>query len=170
MANLVQQLKAISLFVNGIILIGVIQKVDVPEMELETDTVRLGGMDGEVDIETGQAKMECTIQLRGIHKVLAAAWGTGVPDTKIEVRGAREDFDGTVTPVRYEMIGLATAYRHSDSLEGRGELPSTELMITPHYYKHEVDGEVVQEIDVLNMIREIDGTDRLAAIRAAIGA
>lgn len=170
MANVIQQLKAVSLFVNGEILLGVTDEVDIPEMELETEEVRLGGMDGKVVVETGQELMECTIKVKGIHKVLAGAWGTGVPNTRIEVRGAREDYDGVVTQVKYLMVGLATMYNHADPLQGRGELPTTELKINPNFYEHEIDGEVIQSIDILNMVREIEGADRLAEIRAAIGA
>ena len=170
MADIVQQLKAVSVIVNGEILLGTVDEVDVPEMELETEEVRLGGMDGTLDVETGQVKMEATIKVKGIHKVLAGAWGTGVPNTRIEVRGAREDYDGNVTPVKYLMVGLATMYNHADALQGRGELPTTELKINPNFYQHEIDGEVIHTIDILNMIREVEGNDRLAAIRAAIGA
>ena len=170
MADILQQVKAVSVDVNGQILLGIIEELDIADMELETEEVRLGGMDGTVEVETGQMKMDTTIKLKGIHKVLAAAWGTGVPDTKIIVRGAIEDYDGTVSPVQYTMIGLATAYRHGDTLKGRGELPTTELVLNANFYEHKIDGETIQKIDFLNMIREIDGTDRLAAIRAAIGA
>jgi len=170
MADVLQQLKAVSLYINGEILLGVIDEIDIPDVELETEEVRLGGMDGYIEIETGQQKMECTMKLKGIHKVLASAWGTGVPDTKVEVRGAREDYDGNVTAVKYLMTGLATAYRHGDAFQGRGELPTTELVLNVHTYEHTIDGDVSQKIDFLNMIREIDGDDRLADIRAAIGA
>ena len=170
MADVIQQLKSVSVTVNGEILLGVVDKVDIPEMELETEEVRLGGMDTYLKVETGQSAMECTVTLKGIHSVLATAWGTGVPDTRIEVRGAREDYNGNVTQVKYIMVGLATAYRHADALEGRGELPTTELVINPNYYEHSIDGQVEQKIDVLNMIREVAGNDRLERIREVIGA
>ncbi|TDA49182.1 phage major tail tube protein, partial [Burkholderia pyrrocinia] len=37
------------------------------------------------------------------------------------------------------------------------------------YYKAEIDGSVICEIDVLNMIRIIDGVDQLADVRKALG-
>jgi P2 family phage contractile tail tube protein len=37
------------------------------------------------------------------------------------------------------------------------------------YYKEEHDGVLVHEIDVINMVRTVDGTDLLADMRAALG-
>jgi len=37
------------------------------------------------------------------------------------------------------------------------------------YYKLEIDGRVMYEIDFLNMIQVIDGVDQLAAERSALG-
>jgi P2 family phage contractile tail tube protein len=37
------------------------------------------------------------------------------------------------------------------------------------YYKLEIDGRVMYEIDPLNMIQVVDGVDQLAAERSAVG-
>ena len=42
-------------------------------------------------------------------------------------------------------------------------------MLAVRYYRFEHGGEVLHEIDVDNMIRIVDGTDRLAEQRAALG-
>ena len=170
MADVIQQLKAVSVTVDGEILLGSVNEVDIPDLELETEEIRLSGMDGTIDVETGQVKMESTISVKGIHRALAVSWGKGVPNTRVEVRGARENYDGSVSAIKYVMVGLVTMYTHAEALQGRGELPTTEININPNFYEHTIDGEVVQSIDVLNMVREIEGTDRLAEIRAAIGA
>ena len=50
-----------------------------------------------------------------------------------------------------------------------GQKAAKEYTVDCRYYRYEQDGEVIHEIDVVNMIRVINGTDRLAEIRAAIG-
>ncbi|MNR67663.1 Phage tail tube protein FII [compost metagenome] len=37
------------------------------------------------------------------------------------------------------------------------------------YYKLEIDGRVMYEIDPINMIQVVDGVDQLAAERSALG-
>lgn len=37
------------------------------------------------------------------------------------------------------------------------------------YYKLEIDGRVMYEIDMVNAVRVIDGVDQLAAERSALG-
>jgi P2 family phage contractile tail tube protein len=37
------------------------------------------------------------------------------------------------------------------------------------YYKQTIGGQVIHEVDVINMVRIINGTDVLADIRSALG-
>ena len=168
MANIIQQFKSINAFINGVVLQGTIDGFEPPTVTSETEEFRAGGMDGYVDVETGQEKMECSLMTKGIQPDIIGAWCSGKPDTRLEVRGALENYDGTVKSVVYEMTGLVTTIEH-DELQGRGELPRVTLTMNPNFYKMTLDGEVKYEIDVVNNQRIIDGTDRLAEIRAAIG-
>ena len=43
------------------------------------------------------------------------------------------------------------------------------MTLALRYYKLEIDGETIHEIDVENMTRVINGTDQLAARRRALG-
>jgi P2 family phage contractile tail tube protein len=48
-----------------------------------------------------------------------------------------------------------------------GKKNETKYTLTPDYYKLEVDGAVVYELDPVNCIRIINGRDELAAERDA---
>ena len=50
-----------------------------------------------------------------------------------------------------------------------GEKAPCKGMVALRYYKLEVAGETVHEIDVLNMVRIIGGEDQMASQRAALG-
>jgi uncharacterized protein len=50
-----------------------------------------------------------------------------------------------------------------------GSKATLDASLSLTYYKLEHGGRVVQEIDVLNMIHVVNGVDRLAAQRAALG-
>ena len=51
----------------------------------------------------------------------------------------------------------------------RAEKFEMKVTVSCKYYKLEMDGQVVHEIDIENMTRIIDGVDYLAEARAAIG-
>ena len=46
-----------------------------------------------------------------------------------------------------------------------GEIAKLKMMVAVDYYKQAIDGEIIHEIDVQNMIRNIDGNDALEQTR-----
>ena len=50
-----------------------------------------------------------------------------------------------------------------------GEKAEFKYAVSVTYYKLEIDGRVMFEIDPVNCVRVIDGVDQLAAERAALG-
>jgi hypothetical protein len=50
-----------------------------------------------------------------------------------------------------------------------GQMAPMAVTVRLNYYSLEHDGQLVHEIDVRNMVRTINGTDRLAEIRSALG-
>ena len=168
MGNIVQQVKQINTFLNGSILFGNIEEINVPDIELLTEEVR-PNTDGIVDVETGLQKMDVELKVRGIHSEVAQAFGSnaGNPNTRLEVRAALENYAAETVQASWNFVGLAKMYA-TDPLQGRSELAMTTLTINCNFYEHIIDGVEQHYIDILNDIRRIGGVDRLAAIRAAI--
>ena len=50
-----------------------------------------------------------------------------------------------------------------------GDKAEIKYAVSPTYYKLEVDGSVIYEIDIINSIRVIDGVDQLAKMREQLG-
>ena len=168
MANIVQQVKQINAFLNGAILFGNIEEINVPDLELQTEEVS-PNTDGIIDVETGLAKLDVELKVRGIHAEVASAFGSdaGNPTTRLEVRAALENYAGETVRADWTFVGLAKMYT-TDPLQGRSELAMTTLTINCNFYEHIIDGVEQHHIDILNDIRRSGGVDRLAAIRAAI--
>ena len=168
MANIVQQVKALNAFLNGAILFGNIEEINVPDLELNTEDVQ-PGTDGMVQVETGLALMDVELAVRGIHADVAAAFGSGgEPTTRLEVRAALENVQGDTVSATWVFTGLAKMYS-VDPLQGRSELAQSRLTINCYFYEHVIDGVTIHSIDVMNDVRMINGVDRLASIRDAIG-
>lgn len=168
MANIVQQVKQINAFLNGDILFGNIEEINVPDLELLTEEVQ-PNTDGVLDVETGLSKMDVELKVRGMHPEVASAFGSeaGEANTRLEVRAALENYQAETIQGSWNFVGLAKMYA-TDPLQGKSELAMTTLTINCNFYEHFLDGAEQHYIDILNDIRRIGGVDRLADIRAAI--
>ena len=161
-------LKNINLFVDGRGYAGQIDEYNPPDLSLQTEDYRGGGMDGFTTLDMGQEVMESSFALISYDADVLALWGVAegqvVPFT---ARGALESYDGTVKPVVHTMRGkIVTLARGTWAA---GQKPQLTVTMRLDYYKEEINGVVISEIDVINMIRITGGTDRLAAQRAALG-
>ena len=171
MGNVAHQFKAINSYFAGTQFLGKVHEFHPPELELETEEYRAGGMDGKIDLETGMELLTTELTIKGIHREIVEQFGTGNTDVHMQVRGGLEGYEQplTVTPVVYDMTGLVKSLA-TETVQGRGEVPTMTIGMSLNYYKMTFGGDVITEIDVLNMERIINGTDRLEDLRAAIGA
>lgn len=161
-------LKNINLFVDGRGYAGQIDEYNPPDLSLQTEDYRGGGMDAPTTLDMGQEAMEASFALIAYDADVLALWGVAegqvVPFT---ARGALESYDGTVKPVIHTMRGKITTIARGTWAPG--QKPTLTVTMRLDYYKEEINGVVISEIDVINMIRIAGGVDRLAEQRAALG-
>lgn len=161
-------LKNINLFVDGRGYAGQIDEYSPPDLSIQTEDFRGGGMDTSVAIDMGMEALETSFSLiaydADVLSLFGVAEGQQVPFT---ARGALESYDGTVKPVIHTMRGRITKLARGTWKPG--DKPSLQITMRLDYYKEEVNGVLISEIDAVNMIRIVAGVDRLAAQRAALG-
>lgn len=161
-------LKNINLFVDGRGYAGQIDEYNPPDLSIQVEDYRGGGMDAPVALDMGQEGLETSFALIAYDADVLAQWGVAegqsVPFT---ARGALESYDGSVKPVVHHMRGKITTLARGTW--GPGQKPALTVTMRLDYYKETHDDVVTHEIDVVNMIRIVNGVDRLAAQRAALG-
>ena len=161
-------LKNINLFVDGRGYAGQIDEYNPPDLTLVTEDYRAGGMDAPVALDMGMEPLETSFSLiaydRDVLALFGVAEGNSVPFT---ARGALESYDGTVTSVVHKMRGKITQI--SRGTWAPGQKPQLQITMRLDYYQEEHGGILVHEIDVENMTRVVNGVDRLAQVRAALG-
>ena len=161
-------LKNINLFVDGRGYAGQIDEYSAPDLSIQTEDFRGGGMDTSVAIDMGMEALETSFSLiaydADVLSLFGVAEGQQVPFT---ARGALESYDGTVKPVIHTMRGRITKLARGTWKPG--DKPSLQVTMRLDYYKEEVNGVLISEVDAVNMIRIVAGVDRLAAQRAALG-
>ncbi len=157
------------LFVNGGPMVGECEEITPPKLTIKTEEIRNGGMDAPVEIDMGMEKLEATFVLTKFDsetvKLLGFVTGGTVQVTAKGSIGG--EFDGDERPVVLSMTGKL---KEVDSGSWKaGDLAKKTYLLSLTYYKETVDGVDAVEIDVLNMIRKIDGIDQLETRRANLG-
>lgn len=162
-------LKNFAAFNDGVSYIGIIETIKLPKLSRKMDEFRGGGMDGPVDIDLGQEKLEIEQECAGFVVEAYKAYGcTKIAGKMIRYAGAyQRDDTGDVQAVEIVVRGR---HKEIDPGDGKvGDKGKTGIKSALTYYKLTVDGKEVIEIDLLNFVFKVDGVDMLAEQRKAIG-
>ena len=165
---IVNILKNVNMFVDGRGFAGQVMEVNLPKLTVKMEEHRDGGMDAPAEIDMGLEKLECDFSTSNIDAGLLRSWGLA-PGSLVPItfRGALESEDGAVTPVAASVRGNVKEVDYGTWKPG--EKVPLKCAMAVRYYKFEHGGELIHEIDVDNMVRIVNGVDRLAEQRAALG-
>lgn len=165
------KLKNMMTFNDGVAYSGLAKTVTLPPLSRKMEGYRGGGMNGTVKADFGMGDdgivFEWTAGGLVTHALrqFGSSSATAVP---MRFAGAYQaDDTGKVTAVEVVIRGRHETIEMGDAAPG--EDTEQKITTTCSYYKLTVDGEVIVEIDILNFIEIIDGEDRLAEQRKAIG-
>lgn len=155
-------------YVDGVGQLRKCDELELPKLTNKTEELRAGGMDAPVEIDQGMEALTATSTYNeydpSILKHFGQAERAGLP---VVFRGAAEDGSGTVQSI---IVTTRGGVKEQDLGSWRsGEKAQLKLMHSFTYYKLEIDGQTIHEIDVENMVRIINGVDQLAGQRAALG-
>ena len=161
-------LKNFNLFIQGKGKAGIADEVTLPKLTLKTSEHQAGGMDAPIDIEQGMEKLTSDFTLSQFDvdslKLFGLVDGASMP---FKFKGAVSGDAGRVVPVECSMRGLITELDMGSAKVG--DKTQIKYSISLRYYKLIIDGEVIHEIDIENMVRIIGGVDQLKAERVALG-
>ncbi|MEY2863143.1 MAG: hypothetical protein RLY58_850 [Pseudomonadota bacterium] len=148
---------------------GKVTEVELPKLARKLEDFRSGGMDGTVSVDLGQEKMEMKLTVGGfmveLYRDFAKPGVNGVP---LRFSGAYQRDDTCAV----QSVEVYCRGRLAEIDTGKAKAgDDTEQTFSYHinYYRLRVDGRDEMEIDVINMKCIVDGVDRLAEIREAIG-
>lgn len=162
-------IKNMNVFNEGESFIGEAKTVTLPTLTRKMEDYRGAGMSGTVKIDMGMEALEMKIVFGGLVRAFLAQFGiTQAAGAYLRFAGAiQRDDTGEVDSIEIVVRG-----RHSEMEMGDaevGELADFTVTTALAYYKLTWNGSTLIEIDPLNMIEIVDGVDRLAEQRSAIG-
>lgn len=164
-----RKLKNMMLFNDGNTYLGEVGTVTLPPLTRKTEEWRGGGMSGPVQIDHGMEAITLEWTCGGPMRDVLRQYGiTTLDGVQLRFSGAyQSDSTGAVDAIEVVVRGRHTEIGFGDAQVGE----DTEFSVTTActYYKLVWNGTTEIEIDLLNMVETVGGTDRMAAIRNAIG-
>ncbi len=166
-----KKLKHMNLFNDGNSYVGQCKSVTLPTLGRKLEDWRGAGMDGPVKVDMGHSDDGIQIEwtLGGWDLTVLRQFGAVKADG-VMLRWAgsvQQDDTGAVTAVEVVARGRHEEIDFGDAESGEDTEHS--ITTTCTYYKLSVDGNVEIEIDLLNFVFMVNGEDRLAEHRKAIG-
>lgn len=163
------KLKGFNLFHNGENFAGKIAEVTLPKLTRKMEDYQGGGMSGPVKVDFGQEGIQMEWTGGGFLKPVLQQYGALKHDAVLlRFAGGYQAEDSE----RYDAIEVVVRGRHMEIDPGTAKAKEdTAFKVTTvaSYYKLSVNGETIIEIDFVNMIENMNGTDLMQALRTAIG-
>jgi len=163
-----QTLFNLNMFVDGVSFAGDVPELSLPKVTVKTDSYRGGGMDGEIEVDMGLEKMESSFSTNGVRKEAMKFFGLADGTSfNAAYRGSFKEqkgrFVGVIATIRGMLKELDPgSWKPGDKAEFK-------YSIAVSYYKLEIDGVVIYEIDPVNSVRVINGVDQLQQVRSQLG-
>ena len=166
-----RKLKHLNLFNDGNNWQGIVESLTLPKFTRKFEKYRGGGMAGAVDVDMGldDGALDTEFSIGGMESLLFKQLAKTTADA-VQLRftaSIQRDDTGEVQAVELVVRG-----RHKEIDSGElktGESNATKVSSTNSYAKLTINGEVLYEVDTINMVEIVDGVDLMEAHRRAIG-
>jgi P2 family phage contractile tail tube protein len=178
-------LQDFTVWINDVGKIGTCPSFQLPEIKIQTEEFRGAGMDGTVEMPFGIDKIEFDFDFHSYDDQVwtLLGYGPGSLDVPIVFRGylmvpsnvgiyaGGTGFAGLQAGMEKGVV-IETRSLIKEIKPGKaepGKKTSMSVSVVANYYRHEIDGNTVTEIDVFNKITNIGGSDRSARARQFLG-
>lgn len=153
-------------FVDGFSYFGLATEAKLPQPKIQTEAMRNAGMDGAVGQDVGMEALSAEVTFAEHRPELLGLLGT--TGKRLVLRPAQVAPDGSTADTIIATIGGLIVGAESGDLKP-GANATLKLLWDVRYYRLEMNGAEVYEIDFVAGIRRVAGVDQLAAMRRAMG-
>jgi len=158
-------------YIDGRDFIGKAEEVDLPKVKLKFSEIKGLGLYGETEVPSALDKMEARLKFNSIYPEFVALAADPFTLRSVIVRASQQVWSQRGVeeerPIKAEMRGFFKEWDGGSIKKGDGAEAEAQLSVV--YYKLEVDGIEIVEIDVFNNIYRIEGRDILAPFKQNIG-
>ena len=167
-----RKIKRLNVFIDGQSWVGEAEDFTPAKLSRKLENYRGGGMSGSVGVDMGfdDSALDVSFTFGGVSDELLKKMGSAkVEAVALRFSGSLQR-DDTGEVAALEIVCRGRFKELDKGTFKSGDNSQSKVTMVNNYYKVMLDGVVLHEIDLLNMI-EIgpDGVDRMAEHRAAIG-
>lgn len=162
-------LKDYNLFLDGVSYAGKAESITLPKLELKTEEYQAAGMIAPIEIDLGMSVMKMDVTLSEYSDAVLSLWGTAdVGGINARFVGAAVAADGSGTDAIE--ISVRGRWKSLDFGEAKAKEKSklkVEMPLT--YYRYNVNGTTMIEIDAINGSQSVNGTVLTDVLMKALG-
>ncbi len=153
---------------DGNTLIGKIEQLDLPNIKFKTEDIAALGLFSTIEVPVGLEKMEAKIKWNAIYD---EDWKAASPISKstvvVKSNMTKHGADGRTAQVQVTAT-IRGVYKElpSGNLKANAKFDGAEHLLTVNYYKLEVAGAKIYEVDIFNNILYVGQTDILESFRS----
>ncbi len=165
-----RKLSNFNVFIEGYSMAGIAEEITLPALDRTMEEYRGGGMLGPVSLDMGLEALSLTFTLAEFNEVVLASWGvTNASGVGVRFLGAAQADNGDSVVDAIEISARGRWQKVDGGTVKTGEAAKMEVQMALTYFKYTLNGIDLIEIDLMNAREIVNGEDRTAAVRAAIG-
>ncbi|HVJ39379.1 MAG TPA: phage major tail tube protein [Stenotrophomonas sp.] len=165
-----KKLKHFNMFGDGVSWLGQAVEIKLPVLSRKMEEYRAAGMNGPISLDFGQEALELETKFGGPMRDVLNQYGVTTHNgVMLRFAGSYQTED----TAQVDAVEVIVRGRHKEIDMGTAKSgDDTEFTVKSalSYYKLTINGVTVIEIDFIGMKEIVNGVDRLAEHRAAIGA
>lgn len=168
--SLPSKLFAFNVYANGGSLLGIAEELTTPKLTRKTEDFQGAGMLGSAAVFLGfdAGALDMDLTLGGLTAELLKTYGDNIDGLQLRFAGSYlNDATGEAMPCEIQVRGRLTETDWGNAKQGDNTQHKYTLKNT--YVKISIDGSEMFELDVLNFIWKVNGSDKLAQHRSNIG-
>ena len=168
----INRLTNANMYNNGNSLLGTIEEITLPAIKAKNVEHKALGMIGAIELPAGLEKMSGKVKWNSVYPDLITEFGNPYQTNQIQVRGNLQNYDASGLADEVPVVAFISM-RFTDSLPPitlkQNDNPELESEYTTTYYRLEVDGTPLIEVDFLANTFFVDGTDIMSQYRSNLG-
>lgn len=158
-------------YIDGTDFIAKAEEVDLPKVKFKFSDTKALGIYADSELPTGIDKLEARIKFNSVYPDFVALAADPFTSRTVIVRAPYQVWTqqgvAKTAPLKAELRGF---FKEWDSAKlKKADSAEAEANMSVIYYKLEIDGQEIVEIDTLNNIYKVRGKDLLREYTNAIG-
>ncbi len=172
MAININRLTNANIYVEGNSMLGKAEEITLPMIKAKYSDVKVLGLQSDIELPSGFEKMSGKVKWNAVYQDVLGTFGLPYKTKQMQVRASLETYDSSGRTKEVSVVAFLTV-RFKDILPGlgikSGDNPEQESEFSATYYRLEIDGQRVIELDAMTNVFFLANEDQMVNYRNNLG-